>query len=46
MGTNHSIGEVCTTEAFYRDPEKVHNFYNLRRKELKEAKPNLAHKKL
>ena len=46
LWANHSIDEVCTPEAFYRNPEKVHNFYNLRRKELKNAKPNLAHQAL
>ena len=43
LWADHSIEEVCTPEAFYRNPEKVHNFYNLRRQELKNAIPNVAH---
>lgn len=38
------IEDVCTPEAFARDPERVHRFYNARRSQLvKEAKPNAAH---
>jgi NAD-dependent protein deacetylases, SIR2 family len=44
LWADHSIEEVCTPEAFYRNPKKVHNFYNLRRQELKNAIPNVAHK--
>ena len=44
LWAEHSIEEVCTQEAFYRNPEKVHNFYNLRRKELNHVIPNIAHK--
>ena len=44
LWANHSIEEVCTPEAFYKNPAKVHNFYNLRRQELKNAIPNVAHK--
>jgi len=39
----HSIYEVATPEAFERDPETVHRFYNLRRAQLKEVAPNAAH---
>jgi NAD-dependent deacetylase len=35
--------EVATPEAFERKPEKVHEFYNLRRRQMLEAKPNAAH---
>ena len=32
---NHRIEDVCTVEAFLRNPNVVNNFYNLRRKKLK-----------
>lgn len=35
--------ELATPEAFRRDPDKVLDFYNARRKNLIEAKPNPAH---
>jgi NAD-dependent deacetylase len=37
------IEEVATPEGFARNPVKVHDFYNMRRGWLKEAKPNAAH---
>ena len=45
---NHRIEDVCTVEAFLRNPNYVNNFYNLRRKTLEEAKikPNPAHDNL
>jgi len=39
----YSIEEVATPEAFSRDPEKVHGFYNMRRAGLKGVEPNAAH---
>lgn len=39
----YDIEEVATPEGFARDPVKVHDFYNMRRGWLKEAKPNAAH---
>ncbi|VUD68925.1 NAD-dependent protein deacylase [Thalassocella blandensis] len=40
----HSIEEVATPNAFNRNPDLVHTFYNLRRKQLlDEAAPNTAH---
>ena len=39
----HPIEEVATPEAFQRNPEKVMNFYNMRRKQLFDVKPNPAH---
>jgi len=43
----HHVEEVATPEAFARNPELVHTFYNLRRAQLLgEAKPNAAHKAL
>jgi len=37
------IEDVATPEGFARNPVMVHDFYNLRRGWLKEAKPNAAH---
>ncbi len=41
----HRIEEVATPEAFARDPERVHAFYNLRRRQLRDPaiRPNAAH---
>lgn len=35
--------EVATPEAWERDPEMVLRFYNMRRRQVAEAKPNAAH---
>lgn len=40
---NHRIEDVATPEAFQRNPKLVHEFYNLRRAQLAEVKPNAAH---
>lgn len=40
---NHSIEEVATVGGFLQNPSLVHQFYNLRRKQLKSVQPNLAH---
>ncbi|MEO1701205.1 MAG: NAD-dependent deacylase [Pseudomonadota bacterium] len=40
---NHTIEEVATPEAFARNPDKVHDFYNLRRAGLPTVEPNAAH---
>jgi len=40
---NHRIEDVATPQAFRRDPETVHRFYNLRRAQLKTVHPNAAH---
>ncbi|EPR73560.1 NAD-dependent protein deacetylase of SIR2 family [Winogradskyella psychrotolerans RS-3] len=42
----HDVMEVATPEGFKRNPELVLNFYNERRKQLKEVEPNQAHKDL
>ena len=34
---------LATPEAFERDPERVHAFYNMRRRNLLAARPNGAH---
>lgn len=38
--------ELATPEAFARDPARVHDFYNMRRANLLEARPNAAHEAL
>lgn len=42
---NHRVEDVATPEAFIRDPELVHRFYNERRQSLlsPEVSPNPAH---
>lgn len=40
---NHRIEDVATPEAFARDPALVHEFYNMRRRNAAQAKPNTAH---
>ena len=39
----HDVMEVATPEGFRNNPELVLNFYNQRRKQLFEVKPNKAH---
>ncbi len=41
----HRAQDVATPEAFARDPDLVHRFYNVRRRQLLEAglRPNAAH---
>lgn len=43
---NHRVEDVATPEAFDRDPELVHRFYNMRRAALKQVEPNAAHRQL
>ena len=40
---NYRIEDVCTQEALERNPELVIGFYNQRRKELYNARPNAGH---
>jgi NAD-dependent deacetylase len=40
---NHDIMEVASPEGWRNNPELVLNFYNLRRRQLKEVQPNFAH---
>jgi NAD-dependent deacetylase len=40
------LEDVVTREGFAREPARVHDFYNLRRRELLAAKPNPAHEAL
>lgn len=40
---NYKIEKVATPEAFQENPKRVLDFYNMRRREVASAKPNLAH---
>ncbi|MEM1374928.1 MAG: NAD-dependent deacylase [Pseudomonadota bacterium] len=42
----HRPEEVATPEAFARNPDMVHRFYNARRAAAREARPNAAHRAL
>ena len=42
----HRVEDVATPEAFHRDPVLVHTFYNQRRAQLAEVRPNAAHEAL
>lgn len=41
--TKHDLNDVATPEGFARDPMKVHDFYNARRRNAASALPNAAH---
>lgn len=40
---NYKVEDVATPEAFQRDPDLVHRFYNERRAKLTDVEPNAAH---
>lgn len=42
----YNIEDVATPRAWYRDPQLVLDFYNMRRRNVLEAQPNAAHKGL
>ena len=42
----YEIEDVATPEAFQTNPHLVHYFYNLRREQLLDAKPNFGHYEL
>ncbi len=42
----HRLEDVATPEAFRRDPDLVHRFYNERRRGLATVEPNAAHRAL
>jgi NAD-dependent deacetylase len=42
----HRVEDVATPEAFRRDPDLVHAFYDARRARLREVEPNAAHRAL
>ena len=39
----HRVEDVCTPEAYQRDPALVHAFYDARREKLATVQPNAAH---
>ena len=43
LWNNHKVEDVATIEAFEKNPQYVHDFYNELKPQLLEAKPNLAH---
>lgn len=43
LWAQHRIEDVATPEAFARNPSLVHQFYNARRAQAREATPNAAH---
>jgi NAD-dependent deacetylase len=42
----HNVMEVASPEGWQKNPELVLDFYNKRRQQLKEVKPNLGHREL
>lgn len=44
--TRYPLEDVATPEGFARDPALVHDFYNQRRAQAAQARPNAAHKAL
>ncbi len=46
LWAQHRIEDVATPEAFVRNPDLVHRFYNARRVQAAEARPNAAHEAL
>ena len=43
LWNNHRVEDVATIEAFHKNPDFVHEFYNQMRKDLINKKPNPAH---
>lgn len=43
LWTRYDLNDVATPEGFARDPKLVHDFYNARRKNSREATPNAGH---
>ncbi|PMR74358.1 SIR2 family NAD-dependent protein deacylase [Billgrantia endophytica] len=46
LWADHPLEEVATPEAWRRDPRRVLAFYNMRRTQVRRARPNAAHKAL
>jgi NAD-dependent deacetylase len=42
----HRVEDVATPEAWERDPEQVLRFYDQRRRDIRQAQPNAAHRAL
>lgn len=40
---NHNVEDVASIEGWYRNPELVLDFYNMRRAQLQQVRPNAAH---
>lgn len=40
---DHPVDKVATPEGFVNDPDLVHRFYNMRRRDLDKALPNASH---
>lgn len=40
---NYDLDEVCNISTFFKNYQKVHKFYNKRRKELAKISPNITH---
>ena len=43
LWNNHRVEDVATIEAYYRNQDYVHDFYNNMKPELWNAKPNAGH---
>jgi NAD-dependent deacetylase len=43
LWNNYSIEDVCSVEAWQKQPQVVLEFYNMRRREAAKAQPNAAH---
>lgn len=43
---NHNVEDVATIEGWYRNPALVLDFYNARRAQLADVKPNYAHRRI
>lgn len=46
LWNDHKIEDVCTESTWIKNYDLVHDFYNERRRQLKEVEPNIAHKVL
>ena len=40
---NHRVEDVASIEGWYRNPQLVLDFYNQRRRQLSDVRPNAAH---
>ena len=43
---NHSVEDVASIEGWYRNPSLVLDFYNARRAQLADVRPNDAHRRI
>ena len=46
LGDNHPVEDVATPGGWRRDPQRVLDFYNQRREQVRKSRPNAAHKAL